>query len=122
MNAKWVEAEPSSRWCEMELSRPGCQLRCRLRHLTMAQNDEFRLLSLPPRANDQFNAVAWSSTRQHLFYLRKNHSKTACHSCGRVNKRDRKCQNTAIRHWNLCVQSRFSKKKPLGDERSGRHV
>ncbi|GFU91270.1 uncharacterized protein TNCV_4926001 [Trichonephila clavipes] len=33
-------AETTSRWCHVVVRRDGCQLRCRLRHLTMAQNFE----------------------------------------------------------------------------------
>ncbi|GFS61266.1 uncharacterized protein TNCV_3104971 [Trichonephila clavipes] len=33
-------AETSSRWCSVVVRRGVCQLRCRLRHLTMVQNDE----------------------------------------------------------------------------------
>ncbi|GFX23201.1 uncharacterized protein TNCV_4559831 [Trichonephila clavipes] len=36
-------AETSSRWCGMVVRRGGCQLRCRLRHLTMVQNYVVRL-------------------------------------------------------------------------------
>ncbi|GFY13096.1 hypothetical protein TNCV_666581 [Trichonephila clavipes] len=35
-------AQTSYRWWGVEVRRGGCQLRCRPRHLTMAQNYEFR--------------------------------------------------------------------------------
>ncbi|GFU59355.1 uncharacterized protein TNCV_4198731 [Trichonephila clavipes] len=35
-------AQTSSRWCGVAVRRRGCQLRCRPRHLTMAQNYEVR--------------------------------------------------------------------------------
>ncbi|GFW14416.1 uncharacterized protein TNCV_410991 [Trichonephila clavipes] len=35
-------AQTSSRWCGVVVLRERCQLRCRPRHLTRAQNDEIR--------------------------------------------------------------------------------
>ncbi|GFT73527.1 uncharacterized protein TNCV_4021351 [Trichonephila clavipes] len=36
-------AETSTRWCGVVVRRGGCQLRCRPRHMTMAQNYVVRL-------------------------------------------------------------------------------
>ncbi|GFV92232.1 uncharacterized protein TNCV_1896681 [Trichonephila clavipes] len=44
-------AETSSRWCGVEVRRGGCQLRCRLCHLTMVQN--YLSVAKSPRVAEQ---------------------------------------------------------------------
>ncbi|GFY33999.1 hypothetical protein TNCV_4597071 [Trichonephila clavipes] len=38
VHVKYVEAQTSSHWCGVEVRRNGYQLRCRARHLAIAQN------------------------------------------------------------------------------------
>ncbi|GFV05174.1 hypothetical protein TNCV_223871 [Trichonephila clavipes] len=42
MHVKSVESSNVLPWCSVVVRRGGCQLRCRVRQLTMVQNDEVR--------------------------------------------------------------------------------
>ncbi|GFT28725.1 hypothetical protein TNCV_3584611 [Trichonephila clavipes] len=45
MHVKYVEAQMSTHWCGVEVRRGEYQLKCRPRHLIMAQNYEnYRML------------------------------------------------------------------------------